>query len=742
MVQVDMDLGYTYDVAAPETAARVRRDAFAALEGRGGWLMVFDNADDDLALVCTYLPPSGSRGHVLITSRASGRRLVRAGLLPGGRGLGIEAVQLSKMDVAASQALLWRLAWRGSDPLTSDREALESLAGAGAVEREAVALLAGTQGLDGLPLALEQAAKFVWRGVEGFRSYWDWFRKEALAVFADERGVDEAEGVRKLLKDTDLSDEHVHHIMTKLAIRKFEELRKVKDKHLLAMGMCVPDQEEFRAMVCSLDNGGGVDRDRLTVRLTFLRNYRQVWQIDPTAARLLEACAFFAPDAIPLRLLQRCLGEGADPRVLVEQLVDYGSLLSNTANGQDTAVSMHRLVQSVLLEELRGRECVSAEVFTGVVTAGGDSLIQTPLTTALDAMVACMRGEVEVLKHSPSQHVASRQRSMEIEPHAKALYVNGRRHFLASRCKQTATPLSYVAWALGDTAISRCELRKVGKGVVVGEMRWAAEQLHLEALEMRQEAWGVAENHEDIAHSLKSCASVYDWLGEYRTAKEYGQRALAMWNDLHKKLEDITPPQHEHIAGALLTMGYILNRLNSFHEALVLVTQSLEMYRLVHRKRKDEDVSTIQHVDSASSLHALGNVCHCMGQFEDARRYHTQSLDMKRLVYRKSEDEDVSTIQHAGIAASLHALGNVCHSLGKFEDARRYYTQSLDMKRLVSRKSEDEDVSTIQHADIAASLHALGAVQRGCDDFPGAVVLLPWRCQRALWGLLIPIPSR
>jgi tetratricopeptide (TPR) repeat protein len=104
------------------------------------------------------------------------------------------------------------------------------------------------------------------------------------------------------------------------------------------------------------------------------------------------------------------------------------------------------------------------------------------------------------------------------------------------------------------------------------------------------------------------------------------------------------------------------------------------------------------HADIAASMHALGNVCDSEGKYAEARKWYEESLAMKREVHG---GEDAV---HADIAASMHALGNVCEREGKYAEARKWYEESLAMYREV-HGGEDA-----VHADIAASMHALGNV--------------------------------
>ena len=119
------------------------------LTTEGGWLLVFDNADQPAALKPFLL--DGARGHILVTSRAQDFQ-----------DLGIiNPVELEKLPIEDATAFLLKRC--GRDAAEADeRDAAEQLA------RE----------LDGLPLALEQAAAYIVAGnglkferyLEGYRT--------------------------------------------------------------------------------------------------------------------------------------------------------------------------------------------------------------------------------------------------------------------------------------------------------------------------------------------------------------------------------------------------------------------------------------------------------------------------------------------------------------------------------------------------------------------------------------------
>jgi tetratricopeptide (TPR) repeat protein len=101
----------------------------------------------------------------------------------------------------------------------------------------------------------------------------------------------------------------------------------------------------------------------------------------------------------------------------------------------------------------------------------------------------------------------------------------------------------------------------------------------------------------------------------------------------------------------------------------------------------------------ASLLHALGELHYSTrGAYATAKPMFMLSLAMRREVHG---GEDAV---HADIAASMHAIGNVFDREGKYAEARGWYEGSLAMRREVYG---GEDAV---HADIASSMHQIGNV--------------------------------
>jgi tetratricopeptide (TPR) repeat protein len=147
----------------PEARSADQLLATAAVRGwfeaESDWLLVIDNADD--LSVARGMLPSTSRGHVIVTTRASG---------VGGLG---HRLVVNRLGVAESAELLLRRA-----SLVDDEAAI----GEDVAEWDDAVSIAHT--LDGLPLALDQAAAFIEEAHISPAEYLELFAAEGAELLA------------------------------------------------------------------------------------------------------------------------------------------------------------------------------------------------------------------------------------------------------------------------------------------------------------------------------------------------------------------------------------------------------------------------------------------------------------------------------------------------------------------------------------------------------------------------------
>ncbi len=119
------------------------------------------------------------------------------------------------------------------------------------------------------------------------------------------------------------------------------------------------------------------------------------------------------------------------------------------------------------------------------------------------------------------------------------------------------------------------------------------------------------------------------------------------------------PQEQDAQAAILFEMGHLRQDLGDYDEARRFYQQSLDI------KQQLGDRAGI-----AATLHQLGGLAQFQGDYDEARRFYQQSLDIKQQLGNR-----------VGISISLHQLGTLAGLQGNYDEARRLYQQSLDIKQ-------------------------------------------------------------
>jgi tetratricopeptide (TPR) repeat protein len=574
MVAALADLGMALGLPEALRPAELAAGARDALGERSGWLLIFDNAPDPVA-VADYLPGSGG-GHVLVTSRDS--------------------------------------AWQGiADPVPVDLLAREAAVGlllrrSGDVDQQAAERLA--EALGRLPLALEQAAAYA----------------------AAER----------------------------LSLARYLELFTVRRADLLALGRPLAYQ--------------------VTVDATFTLALDQLRVANPAAGRLLELCALFAPDEIPVPLLlskpqllpDPLAAAVADPvrqGEVVGLLYRQGLLTRDTG---DTA-RIHRLVQAVTLAHLspadrHQRTLDAVKLLAQLFPYRGRGL-------DADEWPRCAR----LLPHA--QAALDHARTLQLADPAVATLLERTAQYLWRRHAAPPAARSSLEWALQlrhsqDTkeTVEYAETLHLLANVIDAQRELdLARQLHQQALEIRQRLYGHTD-HKDIVWSLNSLATDLYKSGKtagaqdlYERARELHEQALAMLRRLHGPDTD-----HKDIAWSLNSLGNDLRELGELEGARQLHEQALEMRRRLYGPDTD-------HVLTGASIYDLSIDLRELGELEQARELGEQELAMLRRLY--GEDAD-----HSNIADALEQLAMTLSALGEVEKARELDEQAEAMRQRLAER--------------------------------------------------------
>jgi tetratricopeptide (TPR) repeat protein len=625
----------------PESVAKEQSLAVDALKrwlnSNGGWLLILDNADD-LTMANQFIPP-GKNGHVLLTTQ--------------GRAVGRMARLVEIQEMGAEDGALFVLR-RAS--LIKEDSAVDAASEADQASAKEIA----TQ-LDGLPLALDQAAAYIEETECGLVDYLNRYQ---------------------------------HHPLELLRHRGWE----------------APDQSDSVA----------TDHPA-SVALTFALSFENVEKANPTAAELLRFCAFVDRDGIPVEVFSKGAPElgsvletlGSDDLALdsaMSKILKY-SLLKRDRRDPKAKIRSHRLVRDVLKQGMDqstqrlwaertvravGRafprvefstwpDCErllpQAQVCAELVTQWGFAFPESARLLNDAGVYLSARGRYTEAKPLYEQALAIRKMALGPEhpdvatsaSNLAVLYVNQDQYAPAEPLYQLA--LAVQEKALGpehpDVARSLNNLAELYRA----QGQYAqAEFLCCRALAIREKALGP--EHPDVAESLNNLAALYFDQGQYAKAEPLCRRALAI-------REKALGPQHPDVAESVNNLAVFYAAQSQYAEAESLYQRALAIW---------EKVLGPEHPNVAYSLNGLATFYAAQGQYPKAKPLYERALAIR---------EKALGPEHPDVATSLDYLAVLYADQGQYARAKPHYERSLAIR---------EKALGPEHPDVAESLDYLAVL--------------------------------
>jgi tetratricopeptide (TPR) repeat protein len=496
-----------------------------------------------------------------------------------------------------------------------------------------------------------------------------------------------------------------------------------------------------RADLLAERRGQLVDDHPLPVATTWSLSFQKVEQKNPAAADLLRLCVFLAPDAIPEAIITegaehlgpQLAAVGADPYLLnqaIEALRAYSLLRREVSGGTAPLLSVHRLVQAVLKDQMdeQNRQLWAERAIRAVNTAFPEVEHQTwPQCDRLLAhALICTEWmkqermtfpEAARLLNEIGWYLRERGRYREAEPLLReALRISeleqGEQHQQTARAAATlgwlysaqgryieAEPLYLRALEIyeqelgethPDTATS---LNSLASLYYHAQGKYAqAEPLYLRALEIYEQELG--ETHPDTATSLNSLAELYHAQGKYAQAELLFQRALAI-------CEQQLGAQHPDTASSLNNLALLYHHQGKYKQAEPLYQRALSICK---------QQLGVQHPDTARSLNNLAALYRAQGKYSQAEPLFKRALAIC---------EQQLGPQHPDTASSLNNLAALYWNQGKYSQAEPLYQQALAIR---------EQQLGPRHPDTALSVWWLAALSEQQQQYEKAASLY----QRAL----------
>ncbi len=419
-----------------------------------------------------------------------------------------------------------------------------------------------------------------------------------------------------------------------------------------------------------------------SVAATIELSVRKAYEQQPMAADILHFCSFLQPDAIPEEVLEQDAGLQIDTQSLNEVIVALRRYSLIKRNTQEKTLSMHRLVQAVLIDTMspalrvqwRERIILTLNKVFPEVKFKEWSRCRRLLPHALIA-ATWTETELTSMLDTPKLFLKAGIYLRERGQYAEAEQLMMRT--LSIREQQLeGEPL--------DTAVSLHNLavlyRRQGKYE-------QAETLYLQALSIYEQRLGP--EHPGTASVLNDLAALYVRLGKYMQAENLYQRVLTV-------REQHLGAEHLDTVLSLHNLAELYRRQGKYEQAELLYQRVLSI-----RKKLLGD----EHPEIASVLHELARLYDDQGKYEQAEAQFQFALNIQ---------ESHLGPDHPDTALSLYNLAALYWRQGKYEQA-----EPLCQRALMIRENQ----LGAEHPDTARSLNGMAILRQQQGKYEQAEVL-------------------
>lgn len=457
-----------------------------------------------------------------------------------------------------------------------------------------------------------------------------------------------------------------------------------------------------------------------SVATTWSLSFDKISQINLVALELLTLCTFLAPDAIPEELLISETPEtepqfaplAANPLQLDQAIKDLRHFSLLRRHPETNMLSMHRLVQAVLLDKMEAetQRQWAARVVRILNRAFPNGYFAT--WKQCERLLSQAFVGVELIERWDITTIDAAQLLLHL-----ARYLNKRGQFSqVERLFLQAQALFVKILGAAHLEVAQC-LFELGCYYVTTNKYAQAETIHQQALQMREHLLGP--DHIDVAQSLHELGIMSFGLAKYAEAETFIQRALKIVqtvNSTHPNLPEIMNDlaavyrkqknyamaeplfhqalqQHEQYFGQLnpLTGGHLYN-LASFYLDLGRYSEA-EAYYLRALTSWERAVG-VEDIDYAYGLRGLANLYAAQNNYSLAEPLYLQALTIF---------EATLGSESTNVARVLSSLAKLYTAQGNYSKAKPLYLQALTLLEATLGSAHPDVVETLNDL---AQLHA------------------------------------
>ncbi|MBA2677226.1 MAG: tetratricopeptide repeat protein, partial [Ktedonobacteraceae bacterium] len=414
-----------------------------------------------------------------------------------------------------------------------------------------------------------------------------------------------------------------------------------------------------------------------TVDTTWLLSFQQIEEQSPAAADVLRLCAFLAADAIPEELLIRGATELeaatsvviTDPFRLIETMEVLRKYSLLRRNGDTHMLSMHRLVQTVLKENMNQEtQRAWAERTVRVVNAafpesdyGAGANHQYYLQYYLPHVQECATLIEQYHLHFPEATHLLFQAGVFLYnygfyPQSEALNQQAlsiREQVLGREHPATAESLNFLAILARNHGNYE-----------------QSEALHRQALAIREKTLG--SQHFATGESLNNLGVLYRNQGKYERAEPLFQQAFSI-------RKQTLGSDHSETLTTSINLAKLYLEQRKYERAERLLKQSLTAF---------ERVLDPEHPRIAQNLNLLARLAYEQGEYEQAEVFWKRAIAII---------ENTLGLENPAIAESLNSLAELFFVQGRSAQAQSYCQRALSVYENAFGSEHPDTISYRQH---------------------------------------------
>jgi tetratricopeptide (TPR) repeat protein len=177
-----------------------------------------------------------------------------------------------------------------------------------------------------------------------------------------------------------------------------------------------------------------------------------------------------------------------------------------------------------------------------------------------------------------------------------------------------------------------------------------AEEMNRRTLEMRERVLG--EEHPDTLMSMSNLAIVLDRQGKYSEVEEMNRRTLEM-------RERVLGEEHPDTLTSMSNLALVFNRQGKYEQAEEMNRRTLELY---------ERVLGEEHPDTLTSMSNLAGVFELQGKYSEAEEMNRRTLEMRERVLGE---------EHPDTLTSIYWLAYLLQNWKRYDSSSVLYQKAL-----------------------------------------------------------------